>query len=106
MNINKILSELTFKEKAELLTEGACLATAENKRAGVKQINMSDGPYGVRRIKDVQKCNIDGGDTCFPTASALGSAWNKKLAYQTGAAIAADCRQEGINMLLAPGVTM
>ena len=106
MNIEKILSELTFEEKAALLTEGECLATTANARLGIEQINMSDGPYGVRRIKGVQKCNIDGGDTCFPTGSALGSAWNKEIAFSTGAAIADDCRQEGINMLLAPGVTM
>lgn len=41
-----------------------------------------------------QKFNNEGGDTCFPTASAMGSPWNRELVKVAGVAIAKECKQE------------
>ncbi len=110
MDIKKIISEMTFEEKATLLTGAAILSTAEIERLGIGKIEMSDGPHGVRRLLDnpdySQKSNIDGGDCCFPTASALASSWNREVAFSAGQAIALDCKEEGIDLLLAPAVNM
>ena len=105
MQKNKIdnwLQELNLEEKCMLLTGGGALRTASNERLGIPRIEMSDGPHGIRRllwhpIKEYEQvCNIEGGDTCFPTASAMGSSWNRELVKAAGAAIARDCRQEQV----------
>lgn len=115
MQKNKIdswLQELTLEEKCMLLTGGGALRTASIDRLGIPRIEMSDGPHGIRRLLNhpiaeyAQECNIEGGDTCFPTASAMGSSWNRDLVRAAGGAIAKDCWQEGIDLLLAPGINM
>jgi beta-glucosidase len=112
MKTSEMISQLTLEEKTVLLTGGGALKTAENQRLGIPKLEMSDGPHGIRRLLKhpnpihEQECNIVGGDVCFATASAMGSTWNKELIYETGQAIAADCKEEGVQMLLAPGVNM
>lgn len=110
--INQWMQELTFEEKCRLLTGAAALSTAGIERLGIPGVNLSDGPHGIRRLlnhpnKEIaQKCNIIGGDTCLPTASAIGASWNREIAFESGATIAKDCKEEDIQVLLAPGVNM
>ncbi len=110
MDVNKVLSEMTFGEKAEILTGAKALSSCGIERLGIPSINMSDGPHGVRRLvghpRCPQECNVPGGDACFPTASAVGSSWCREVAFASGSAIALDCKEEGIDMLLAPAVNM
>lgn len=109
-SIDTIINELTFEEKAQLLTGGGALCTATMERLGIPSINLSDGPHGIRRLighpKFPQQCHIDGGDTCMPTASAMGASWSKSLAFEAGEVIADDCMEEDIQVLLAPAVNM
>lgn len=108
--IDKIINELTFEEKCKLLTGSAALSTAAIERLAIPSLNLSDGPHGIRRLIGLpifpQECNIEGGDTCFPTASAVGSSWDRKTAYDAGRAIALDCIMEDVQILLAPAVNM
>lgn len=112
VDIDQIINSLSFEEKVRLLTGGGALTTAENSEYDIPKLNLSDGPHGIRRLLKhpnpayEQVCNIEGGDVCFPTSSALGSTWNKELVLEVGKAIARDCKEEDINMLLAPGVNM
>ncbi len=110
LNVDKWMKELTFEEKCRFLTGYLALSSAKNERVGIPNIEMSDGPHGVRRLvgheKFPQDCNIEGGDCCFPTASAMASSWDREVAYTAGEAIAEDCKQEGIDLLLAPAVNM
>lgn len=77
--IENWLKEMTLEEKCKLLTGGGALKTASLERLGIPHMEMSDGPHGIRRLlkhpmkEYEQTCNINGGDTCFPTASAMGS---------------------------------
>ena len=109
-NIDEIINEMTFEEKARLLTGAGALCTAEIERLGVLSLNMSDGPHGIRRLIGhphyPQECNIEGGDTCMPTASAVGASWNREIAFTAGEVIANDCIEEDIQVLLAPAVNM
>ncbi len=108
--IDFLLENMTLEEKAALLAGRQALSAAGMEKYDIPVIEMSDGPHGIRRLIGhplfPQECHIEGGDVCYPTASALGASWNKELAFQTGAAIAKDCIQEGIDMLLAPAVNM
>lgn len=109
-NIYEILEEMTFEEKARLLTGGGALSTAAIERLEIPSINMSDGPHGIRRLLGhsiyAQECNITRGDTCMPTASAVGASWNRDLAFEAGEVIADDCKEEDVQVLLAPAVNM
>lgn len=70
--ILKIIGEMTFEEKAKLLTGAGALKTYAIERLGVGKIEMSDGPHGIRRLINHpnelyrQECNIEGGDNfCY-----------------------------------------
>lgn len=104
MDIDKILQEMTFEEKAKLITFGVVLRTSGIERVDIPVITMSDGPHGIRNITDDKY--IAEGDTCFPTGSALGSSWSKEIAYVTGKGLAEDCKKEHVDVLLGPGVNM
>ncbi|WP_246115862.1 glycoside hydrolase family 3 C-terminal domain-containing protein [Trebonia kvetii] len=70
---------------------------------------LSDGPHGVRFQQDQ-------GDhlgvhhsvpaTCFPSAAALGSAWDSELARRAGQAVGREARALGVNVLLGPGINI
>ena len=110
LDIDKLLKEMTFEEKSAILTGGAALTSGSVSRLGIPSLNMSDGPHGIRRLighpKQPQECHIPGGDTALPTASAVGASWSEVVAYTAGQVIARDCRQEDVQMLLAPGTNM
>lgn len=44
--------------------------------------------------------------TCFPTASVLASSWDPALARAEGVALGEECRQQGVAVLLGPGVNI
>ena len=109
-NYKELIKQMTFEEKAALLTGGAALTTGSCERLNIPSLELSDGPNGVRRLVGhpscPQECAIDGGDVCYPSAAAVGATWNTELAHETGAAIGRDCIAEGIDVILAPGINM
>ena len=44
--------------------------------------------------------------TCVPTGSAVACAWDVDLAREIGKALGEECREFGVNVLLAPGVNI
>ena len=104
------MNQMTFEEKCSIINAGSVLSTCKMDKYSIPEINFSDGPHGIRRLLGnpacPQECNIPGGDVCMPTASAVGASWDTESAYHAGEIIARDCIEEGIDMLLAPGVNM
>jgi beta-glucosidase len=109
MDIDKILNEMSVKEKVVLVTGASAWSTASVKRLNIPKIIMTDGPHGVRRVENtneeinVLSLNKSLPSTCFPTASALSSSWNPELLYKMGKAIAIECIDQGVNVILGPG---
>ena len=99
MDIKNILQELTFEEKAKLLTGGGSMNTYPVERLNIPQIEFADGPHGTRRFEDAESI-------LFPSLSALGATWNPEMAREMGRALANDCIVKGIHMLLGPGANM
>ena len=62
----------------------------EKTRLGIPVLFIEEGLHGY----------FDG--TIFPAPINLGATWNPELAKQTGAAIAAEARANGVAMILAP----
>lgn len=94
--IKELVDKLTLEEKAALLTGGSAFATAEIKRLGIPALTMADGPSGVRRGKAV----------CYPAACALACSFSEDAAEGVARAIASECRDRGVNVLLGPGINI
>lgn len=103
--IATLLMELTLQEKALLCTGRDFWTTHPIERVGIPAIFMTDGPHGVRKATE----GAFGGTapaTCFPTASALASSWNKRLLSEIGTAIGTEAQANNVQVVLGPGVNM
>ena len=87
MNNKEKIAQMTFSEKAMLLTGKNMLTTPTLDRLDVPSIEMSDGPHGVRTASG-KPCSIEGGCICFPTASAASATWNRELLFKMGVGLA------------------
>jgi beta-glucosidase len=70
---------------------------------------VSDGPHGLRaQPGEGDHVGIGGSlpATCFPTASAVASAWNPQLLYRIGQALAQEARACNLSVILGPGINM
>ena len=68
MNIKKIVSQMTLKEKASLCSGLDFWHTKPIERLGIFSIMMADGPHGLRKKeKDIPGTSVPA--TCFPVAS-------------------------------------
>jgi beta-glucosidase len=98
------------------LEEKACLCSGLNfwntkgiEHLSIPSILITDGPHGIRKqLGDADHVGLHESipTTCFPTASALAATWNRDLIHQVGVAIAEECRQEKVSVILGPGVNI
>jgi len=109
MDIQTIISRLTLEEKAGLCSGLDNWHTKPVERLQIPSIMVADGPHGLRKEKqssDGQNFVPSYPATCFPTASALACSWNRDLLYEIGEALAEECLQEGVSVILGPGVNI
>lgn len=105
--IETLVGQMTLAEKAALCTGDSMWTTTAVERLGIPQLLMSDGPHGVRRVRDVHSILAKSEPaTCFPTASALAASWDVDLLYELGQALAEESSALGVDVLLGPGVNM
>lgn len=97
--VKEILEKLTLEEKIHLLTGSANMATNSAAEKGVPEKTFADGPHGVR-IAYEHNC------TSMPNLCSLGATWDTELALKMGEALAKECIEHGIDMLLGPGVNI
>lgn len=105
-NIDEILEELTLEEKASLLSGGDFWKTEAVERLGIPSIFLVDGPHGVRYVADRHHADPAKKATCFPTAVNLAASWDLDLLKKTAAALAAESKARGVDVLLGPGINM
>ncbi|MDE6655935.1 MAG: beta-glucosidase, partial [Anaeroplasmataceae bacterium] len=106
-NIIEIIKQLSLEEKAKVLVGADFWHTYPF--LNEKGLCLTDGPHGVR-MQD------HGGTerglsnsipaTCFPTASCLACSFDETLLYELGKAIALECIDQNVDMLLGPGVNI
>ncbi len=107
--VEEQLAALTLDEKLLLLEGLESWRTHPVPRLGIRSLYLTDGPHGVRKVRSAA-----GGfgivdnehSTAFPTSATLASTWNPQLAERMGAAIGAESRTLGVDVLLAPGVNI
>src|SRR5215212_8200384 len=109
LDIDRLLNELTLEEKASLTSGSAHWYTTPVERLGVPKIMVSDGPHGLRAQPGEGDHIGLGGSlpaTCFPTASAVASAWDPELLHRIGQALAQEAKACNLSVILGPGVNM
>jgi len=109
MDNSKILKELTLEEKASLCSGEDFWHLKSVKRLGIPKIMVADGPHGLRK-QDEEQDHVGMGNsvpaTCFPTASATACSWDVELMDKIGKALAEECLQENVSVILGPGANI
>ena len=79
-------------------------------RLGIRQLNMDDGPHGVREELEWNTWNPARwtNDYCvaFPSLTCLAATWNRDLSAVYGNAISEEFAYRGKDLLLGPGVNI
>ena len=99
------VENLTAADKAKLTHgRGSWHTNAVN---GLPEIMMTDGPHGLRKQeKQTRGINDSNRATCFPTACAVASSWNRANASKIAKAIADEAIAEDVAVVLGPGVNV
>ncbi len=103
----QVVARLSRRDKIRLLSGHDFWST--ERLGGVESITLTDGPHGVRkqvRSGDHLGLSESVPATCFPTASALGATWDLDLLEEVGAALGAEAREQGVGVLLGPGLNI
>lgn len=104
MNVDVILKEMTLEEKASLCSGSDAWHTKSVERLDIPEIMMSDGPHGLRKVKDgegIMNQAIDA--VCFPAACATACSFDRELISNMGKALGQACKAEKVALLLGPG---
>ena len=106
MNIEKIVSQMSLREKISFCTGADFWCTRQMEQYGIPSIMMADGPHGLRCQKgetDMVGVNKSLPATCFPTAVTAGATWNPELYAAEGEAIGREALAAGVSVVLGPG---
>lgn len=109
MDIKKLLSEMSLKEKAALCSGKDFWHLEGVKRLDVPSIMVSDGPHGLRKQRQSADClgiNDSIQAVCFPTGSAVAASFDQDLIYQMGEVIGNECQAEDVSVILGPAVNI
>ncbi|WP_426571613.1 glycoside hydrolase family 3 C-terminal domain-containing protein [Aquihabitans sp. McL0605] len=108
-DVPALLDQLTLEEKASLVSGSGFWWTRKIERLGIPSIMVSDGPHGLRKQeRSTDHVGIGGSvpATCFPTASALASSWDRDLVRRVGVAIGGEARGQDLAVVLGPGINL
>ena len=100
-DINKLIQDLTLKEKISLMSGFNSWYTNKIDRLGIPSIKMSDGPNGVRGDAMSGKSSA-----CFPCAISIGSTWDMDLINQLGIALGEEAKVKDVDVLLGPTINI
>ncbi len=102
-------TKVTLEEKIALCEGKNFWETKAFPQYGIPSIFMSDGPHGLRKQ---EKSGEHPGEhksrpaTCFPTAVTTACSWDVELLGKIGAAIAEEAMDQGVGVVLGPGVNI
>jgi len=97
-----LVGTLTLHEKVLLLTGADSWSTQGAELLGLRPMIMSDGPAGARGVTlDERRPS-----TSLPCPSALGATWDPELVRELAAALGAEARSKGIDVLLGPTINL
>ncbi|MCF0228242.1 MAG: glycoside hydrolase family 3 C-terminal domain-containing protein [Parasporobacterium sp.] len=104
-----IISKLSRRQKANLLTGKDFWSTLPIENAGIPSAYLADGPHGIRKqaaASDHLGLNASIPATCFPTAAGMANSWNPQLGEEMGRALGEEAAAQNVNVLLGPGTNI
>ena len=108
--VKDALSRMTVHEKIQLLHAQSKFTSAGVPRLGIRQLNMDDGPHGVREELLWNSWNpahwTNDYVVAFPSLTCLAATWNRDLSNTYGNAISEEFAFRGKDVLLGPGVNI
>ena len=108
--IKDALGRMTLHEKVKILHAQSKFTSAGVPRLGIRQLNMDDGPHGVREelVWDEWKAAGWTNDFCvaFPSLTCLAATWNRDLSRLYGTSISEEFAYRGKDVMLGPGVNI
>ena len=108
--IKDALSRMTVHEKIQILHAQSKFTSAGVPRLGIRQLNMDDGPHGVREELLWNSWSparwTNDYVVAFPSLTCLAATWNRDLSDVYGNAISEEFAFRGKDILLGPGVNI
>lgn len=106
MNKKYKATDFSAEEKIKLLAGKDCWHT-EDFGGRLYEVKVSDGPLGLRTPVQNEKGEwSDKPAIAYPSTQVLSQTWRPEYAYETGEMLADDCMENGVDVLLAPGVNI
>lgn len=108
--VQDALSRMTTHEKIQILHAQSKFTSAGVPRLGIRQLNMDDGPHGVREELEWNTWKPAGWTNdfvvAFPSLTCLASTWNRELSKAYGTAVSEEFAFRGKDIMLGPGVNI
>lgn len=105
--VKDALSRMTTHEKINILHAQSKFTSAGVPRLGIRQLNMDDGPHGVREELEWNTWNVarwtNDSIVAFPSLTCLASTWNRDLSHLYGKSISEEFAFRGKDIILGPG---
>ncbi len=109
MKHQDIISKLTNRQKADLLSGRDFWSTVPIEELGLPSAYLSDGPHGLRKQaakSDHLGLNPSIPATCFPTAATMANSWNAELGEKLGLTLGEEAVSQHVNVILGPGLNV
>ena len=109
MDIEKILQQMTLEDRIALCSGENFWETKKYEKYGIPSLFMCDGPHGLRKQEDVADMlgvNESRKATCFPAEVTTAGSWDPELLTAIGSAIGQEAREQGVGLVLGPGVNL
>ena len=109
MKHKDIVEKMSLKQNADFVSGYDYRHLEEAENLGLPKIMITDGPHGLR------KQNPNGGGvglgnsypaTCMPPAATSACSWDEELLKEEGEALAEECLQEKVSVILGPGTNI
>lgn len=98
--------ELSVEEKLRLICGQDSWHTVDFD-GKIPGVCMSDGPVGLRKVAVNEKGEwYDQPSVAYPALHVLANSWSRECAREMGEALADDCKEKNVDILLAPGVNV
>ena len=105
----EIVSKMSLEQKAKIVSGLDYWHMEGFEEFDLPVIQLTDGPHGLRKQDPDNKTVGLGGSfpsTCFPPASLSGCSWDPELLKKEGEALAEECLQEKVSVILGPGTNI
>ena len=108
--VKDALSRMTTHEKIKVLHAQSKFTSAGVPRLGIRQLNMDDGPHGVREELEWNTWNpanwTNDAIVAFPSLTCLAATWNRDMSRLYGHSVSEEFAFRGKDIMLGPGVNI